>query len=363
MIRAFRQLGHVVREVALVSVEGVPQDPEKDAAVAGWKVILRRIPGAFDLTQLGYNLAGFPMMAVALAGGRVGLIYERYSLHSFAGVLAARLFRVPLVLEVNSPFAIEHQRDGDILGFRFALWTERTICNLATRVVAVSGPLRSILISQGVEPGKILVVPNGVNTPAFFGDGSAAAIRDRLGMTGRVVIGFVGWFRQWHRLDVLLDAFQERDLAGRGAALLLVGDGPETPRLRDFVEKHGLQDAVVFVGPQPHEAVPGHLAAFDIAVQPAANEYCCPMKILEYMALGKPVVAPRQPNIEELVEDGEEALLFQPNDKASLGQALLDLIEHPEQRRRLGQAGFNSIRKRNLTWIENARRVMESVRG
>jgi glycosyltransferase involved in cell wall biosynthesis len=361
IVRAFRELGHEVDVASLVDPETAQQDAARDAGEAGWKTLVRRIPFGYEAVQLGYNLVGIPMLAARLLKQRPDFIYERYSLFNFTGVAAARLFGIPLILEVNSPFALEQARDGDIRSRRFADWTERLICNAATRVIVVSTPLRRILSEEGVRPEKLTVMPNGVNRERFSRDPNSSALRTRLHLDGRTVIGFVGWFRNWHGLDMLLQAFHEANLSRLGGALLLIGDGPFMPVLREYVQTHDLQDSVIFTGPLPHEQVPAYLDLVDIAVQPAANEYCCPMKILEYMGMGKAIVAPRQENIEELVHDGQEAILFTPGDSQSLASALCRALSDPPATREMGRRALESIEKREYLWTANAGKVLRMV--
>jgi glycosyltransferase involved in cell wall biosynthesis len=158
---------------------------------------------------------------------------------------------------------------------------------------------------------------------------------------------------------MLIEAFHRSGLAQRKVKLLLIGDGPAMPNLRAIVDQHGMGGAVVFTGPVPHDAVPEHLAQIDIAVQPAANEYCCPMKILEYMALGKPIIAPRQENIQELLVEGDEAEYFKPNDTDSLAGAMCRLVESPERLANMGRCAREAVKKRGYLWTANAERVLE----
>src|SRR5579883_2839492 len=138
IVRAFEQLGHEVDLVSLVPIDTAQSDAKRDAGEAGWKTLVRRIPGAYDLVQLGYNLVGVPMLVRRLLGYRADFIYERYSLFNFTGAVAARLFDIPLILEVNSPFALEQERDRDIRFTGFARWSERVVANLASHVIVVS---------------------------------------------------------------------------------------------------------------------------------------------------------------------------------------------------------------------------------
>ena len=357
MVKAFQTLGHEVEMVSLVPTDMGIEDAARDAGDALWKRLVRRIPFSYDLVQLGYNLVGIPMLLAACFRKRVDFIYERYSLFNLAGVLVGKLCRVPVVLEVNSPFALEQQRDREIRLVSFAAWSERFICNLAGHVIVVSTPLRRILEGVGVRPQKIEVMSNGVCMEHFQPQPALADLRRGLGLEGHVVIGFVGWFREWHGLELLLEAFHRSGLAHERVKVLMIGDGPAMAGLREYVRANGLSDSVVFTGPLPHSKVPPYLDVIDIAVQPAANEYCCPMKILEYMALGKAIVAPRQENIQELLREGEEAVYFTAGDAGSLGEALRGVVGNREQAQRMGNRARHAITERGFLWIENAAKV------
>jgi glycosyltransferase involved in cell wall biosynthesis len=361
IVKAFEGLGHQVEMVSLVPINAGQDDAQRDAGDAWWKKMVRRIPFSYDLVQLGYNLVGLPMILVACFRKRPDFIYERYSLFNLAGVLAARLCRIPIVLEVNSPFALEQMRDKEVRLHGVATWSERTICNMASYTIVVSSPLRRILEQSGVHPERIEVMTNGVCLEHFQPQAGSDALRERLGLTGQTVIGFVGWFRKWHGLEMLLDAFQRSGLARENVKLLMIGDGPAMAGLREFAEANQLSDAVIFTGPLPHSEVPPYLDAIDIAVQPAANEYCCPMKILEYMALEKAIAAPRQENIQELLREGDEAEFFNPGDAESLAETLRRLVKDRSRSEELGRRGRAAITERGFLWQENAARVVRMV--
>lgn len=361
MVRAFEKLGHEVHMAELVPADTAMEDASRDAADAPWKQLVRRVPYSYDLVQLAYNLVGVPMVVWKILSTRSDFIYERYSLFNFTGMIASRLTRRPLILEVNSPFALEQHRDNEIQMFRLGAWAERVICNLSTKVIVVSSPLGRILQQSGIRKEKLETMPNGVATERFQSHGKSAEMLDRYRLRGSTVIGFVGWFRNWHGLEMLVEAFHLSALAGRNVKLLLIGDGPAMASLREIVAKHQLAESVVFTGPLPHAEVPAHLDLVDIAVQPAANEYCCPMKILEYMALGKPVVAPKQENISELLVEGQEAEFFEPMNEESLAEALRKMVEQPERTAAMGRNAAAALQSRGYLWTANAERVLRMV--
>ncbi len=359
---AFEELGHRVQIVSLVPTGTAQCDASRDAGNPLWQRLARSIPFAYEIVQLGYNLLGIPMLLEKVLRERTGFIYERYSLFNFTGVAVARMCRIPIILEVNSPFALEQVRDKDIRLHRFAQWTEKVICNLATHVIVVSTPLRRIMEHAGVKPEKIQVMTNGVRLDHFQPQLMAGITRQSLGIqNGETVIGFVGWFRKWHGLENLLQAFVESGLSGR-AKVMLIGDGQAMPDLQRYVKDHRMEGDVIFTGPLPHAQVPAYVSLIDIAVQPAANEYCCPMKILEYMALGKPIVAPRQENIQDLLRGEEEAQYFTPGDVESLAGALKALVEDPGRARRMGERARRAITERGFLWRENAARVARMIK-
>ena len=134
------------------------------------------------------------------------------------------------------------------------------------------------------------------------------------------------------------------------------------PDLRRYVKEHRLENDVIFAGPVPHDKVPEYVSLIDIAVQPAANEYCCPMKILEYMAVAKPIVAPKQENILDVLRDDGEAQYFTPGDVQSLAGALKVLVAAPDRARRMGEKARRAITERGFLWQENAAKVVRMVR-
>jgi glycosyltransferase involved in cell wall biosynthesis len=303
----------------------------------------------------------------AIRAHRPDFLYERYAANTFAGLSAARRCGIPFVLEVNSPLARE-KAEHDGLFFRgLTAGIERRLCSRADVTLAVTGVLGRILEADGVPAGKVAVMPNGVRRG--FGDGATAgagaAFRRGLGLPpDAVVAGFVGWFRAWHGLERLLEAAASEAWRRARIHLVLAGDGPAMPELRRRQAALGLGDRVTLCGPVPRRDIEAALAAFDIAVQPAVTPYACPMKILEYMAAGRAIVAPGSDNVRELLADGATALLCAGGAEPGvedLQSAVLRLAEDRELRQRLGGAARRRLRERGLFWEENARRVEELV--
>jgi glycosyltransferase involved in cell wall biosynthesis len=167
-----------------------------------------------------------------------------------------------------------------------------------------------------------------------------------------VVLGFIGFMRPWHGLDALLRAMARH--GDKRIRLLIVGDGPALPDLRRQAETLGLAGRVRFTGLAAREAIPGLLAGIDIAMQPKVVPYASPLKIFEYMAAGRAIIAPDQPNIREILRHEATALLFDPAQEGALWEAVLRLVDDTPLRMRLGAAAREEIARRDHTWRANA---------
>lgn len=317
----------------------------------------------YELMSLAYNLYGYFQICGRIRSKRPDLIYERYALNTFCGIWASRRFGIPLVLEVNLPLYYERSKFGKLTFKRVARFSERWICSHSTWTVVVSKAMKDLLVREGVPDEKMVVMPNGIDPQRFHPHVSGEGVRRRYGLEQKLVVGFVGWFRQWHGLKMLLEIMHEAHLAEEGVRLLLVGDGPAYEDLYRYAEKHDLLSVVIFTGPVKRQEIPPHISAMDIAVLPSTNEYGCPMKILEYMAMGKSIVAPDQATIREILEDGVNGYLFRPSDRHHLKIVLLRAVQNPAGRRSVGQKAYETIHQRRYLWSANAKRTLDLVFG
>lgn len=315
----------------------------------------------YEILAIAYNVPGFLVLVYRLLRHRPRLVYERYALFNVAGRVATAMFGIPFVLEVNAPLSMELSQHGGLQFRGLAQVVEDWLCRSATRTVVVSGAMADIFEARGVPRDRLMVVPNGVDRADFHPGIDGRPLRRSLGLNDRLVIGFVGWVRPWHGVDKLLEAVGLLRDEARDIAVLIVGDGPALPDLRALADRLGIADRVVFPGTVPQNEVPGYLAAMDIAVQPDVTPYASPIKLFEYLSMGKAVIAPSRPNIEEIVEDGRQALLFKPGNAAALADAVRRLHRQPELRRRLGAEALKLFEERGFYWEANARRVLQAV--
>ena len=289
-------------------------------------------------------------------------IYERAALYGTAGAVVAKTLGVPLLVEINAPLAVEQSAyRGNGLG-DLGAQAERWALGQADAVLTVSAPLRAHVLDLGIDPNKVHVVPNGVNTELFHPAPPEAALRSRLGLGEGPVLGFVGGLRPWHGIESLPEVLARVSAKHPGAKLVIAGDGPLREPLERRLVERGLRDQAIFTGTLPHEEIPAVIRLFDVALAPypALDHafYFSPLKLFEYMACGVAVVAANSGQIADVIRDGETGLLHAPGDLDALATACDRLLSHPKLRFAIGQAAASHIRA-NYTWTHNARRVTE----
>lgn len=358
MIGSLRALGHEVRVVA-PGGESAPEQKSTMGDDAGWVHRLRaRLPkGVYELLELAYSLFAYRRLAAAAREFQPDVIYERYNLFLLSGLMLKRRLGLPLLLEVNAPLVDERARFGGLALPRLARWAEDTVWRGADAVLPVTRVLGSMISARGVPESRLVVIPNGINEAHFDAAPSPDAAKAALGWDGALVLGFTGFVRDWHGMDRVI-RWMATDAAPANARLLLVGDGPARADLEALAGELALGGRVRFTGVVSRDEVPRHVAAFDIALQPAVVAYASPLKLFEYLALGKAIVAPRLPNIQEVLDDDLNALLFDPEAPGALEATLARLAADAALRERLGEGARASIGRLHLTWDGNAGRVV-----
>ena len=239
---------------------------------------------------------------------------------------------------------------------RLARALEHYVWRSADIVLPVTKVLAGEIRAAGVPEKNIVVLPNAIDPARFMQQTDVAAAKAALGLSGKLVLGFTGFVRDWHGLDAVVDWLASPE-APRDVHLLMVGEGPALPALKAQAAKLDIADKITFAGLVDRDTVAKMVAAFDIALQPKSVEYASPLKLFEYMALGKAIVAPDQPNIREVLEPGVSGLLFDPSQAGSLTATIGRLAGDPQLRARLGAGARDTIGARGHTWEENARKV------
>jgi glycosyltransferase involved in cell wall biosynthesis len=359
LISAFRRRGHEVRVVGPAEIGIVPTRND-GRALKRWR---DRAPAwGAEIAEMTYSIAAYRHLRRAVRHWRPDVLYERYSLFNLAGSWLRRRYAIPRLLEVNSPLAEERQRFGRLCFAKLANSMERNTWLSADLLLPVTHVLAERAVALGVPATRIRVVPNGIDPRRFEQLPDVSAAKVALDLEGCVVLGFVGFAREWHGLDRLIDVMTDTrhtpDLR-----LVIAGEGPALDSLRRQAGEAGIAERIKFLGHVPWEDIPAIVSAFDIAVQPNVVAYASPLKIFEYMAAGRAIVAPSTANIREVLEDRTNALLFDPGQPDSLKARILELYDEPETRRALGSQARREVEVKKLTWDHNAAAIDEALKA
>jgi glycosyltransferase involved in cell wall biosynthesis len=207
----------------------------------------------------------------------------------------------------------------------------------------------------GIPEERIRVIPNGINKSEFIDKHLPNPLK--IDVSDKIVVGFVGFCRDWHGLDKIVQLLAQP--GNENLFFLLVGDGPAVAGIQKIAKESGIEERLYVTGLVKREDMPAWLGPIDIALQPAVVDYASPLKMLEYMATGKAIVAPRQANIGELLTDRVNALLFDPNDQQTFVDACDKFIHDKTLREKLAAAAKETIYTRDLTWDGNAKVIVD----
>jgi len=353
LVGALRAAGH---EVLVVGPNAVGDAAfGSDAGLVAW--LKRRLPlTLYELAEWLYGFHAYRRLAKAIAAFAPDVLYERYNLYLTAGVKARRRFGLPMLLEVNAPIYAERKRFDGIALDRLARASEAEAWCGADVVLPVTQALADIVRETTGPAQRIEVIPNGINLEHFAEPSGVEQVRRNWKLDDRVVLGFTGFVRDWHGLDRVIAAIA-KDGPAHPRVLFVVGDGPARADLEAQAVALGIASRVIFTGVVPREDIPTFVSTFDIALQPAVVPYASPLKLFEYLALGRAIVAPDQSNIREVLDDGVNALLFDPRDPVGLTGAIDRLSGDAALRARIATGAERTIAERGLTWTRNAARV------
>jgi glycosyltransferase involved in cell wall biosynthesis len=384
LVKAFSQAGHRV----VVAAQTLNKSPwETPAAIAAPVVQIRPSPAASaavqafkefnlsidaennfpgELRRILYNRELAEDLRRRFETDRPDFIYERAALYSTGVIQLANQSDIPLVLELNAPLALEQATYRDSGLAELAEKAERWALTHADAVVVVSAKLKEHAVGLGVDKRKVYVLPNGVNTELFTPGQRDENLKQKLGLNGGPVLGFVGGLRPWHGVEILPELMKRLRPRCPELQLIIAGDGQLRKSLTEEFKRLGLERQVVFTGLLQHEEIPAVIRQFDAALAPYPDTdhefYFSPLKLFEYMACGVPVVAARLGQISEVVTSGKTGLLYPPGNLKQLAANCVQLLGDANLRTRIGNAGAALVHKK-FTWKANAVRVIEIVRA
>jgi glycogen synthase len=323
------------RAVGVETIEGVPHYRTR-----GW----RAVPFVRELAQMAKVAAR--IVSVARSERASVLHAHSPSLNGFPALLAARRCGVPVVYEARGFWedaAVDHGSFKETsLRYRLSRALETVLFKLVDHVVVICEGMRRDIATRGVDPTGVTVIPNGVDTDWFQPLTRPSELSES---HAPLTIGYVGSFYRYEGLRFLLESLPGIQQRIPGVRLLLVGGGEEERELRSIAA--ACNGDVTFAGWVPHGEIRRCYALIDVFVCPRRRmrltELVTPLKPLEAMAMGKPVVASDVGGLKELIRHGLTGLLFPAESRAAFVEACVQLGGQRDLAASLGAEARNEM--------------------
>jgi glycosyltransferase involved in cell wall biosynthesis len=365
VIGNLRASGYVTKVVSTDYLPGI-EDNEDFYVCEPLYNVGRNIP---NIPEVLYNIQLFDWINRHWQELSPTVLYQRYSLGNYAGVLLKHKYGVPYICEYNGPLMWVARHWGGRRLLHENLLSQIELLNLhaADVVVVVSKALKDNLIIRGIEADKILVNPNGVDPDGYSPVIDGVEVRRRYEFDNKVIIGFIGTFGEWHGAEVLAEAFgcllKKFPEYRHYVRLFMIGDGPRTPLVEESIKRFNMRNECTLTGLIPQEQGPGYLAACDILASPHIPNpdgtpfFGSPTKLFEYMAMGKGIVASALDQIGDILKHNKTAWMVRPGNIEDLTSGLRTLIDDRRLRERLGAAARRQVIE-EFTWEKHTMRIM-----
>ncbi|MBM9515139.1 glycosyltransferase family 4 protein [Desulfogranum marinum] len=290
------------------------------------------------------------------------LIITRIDPYRISSLFVSKLKNLPIIVELDSPFVYEmlkfqpHYKANE----KLLNYIQRENINKSNLTFTVSDEIKYSFKNHNVDLNKIKVIYNGVNTKKFNPDINTDNLKKKYGLNNSVVIGFLGTFQLFHGIDNLISLIEKTVSQDKTVKFLMVGaGGPMKDMLEQSIKEKGCVDNVIFTGSVDYDQIPAHICCMDLVLAPYPDLdffYYSPLKIFEYMACGKPVVASALGQINDLIEDGKTGFLCKPGNVEEMYKRIYELISNSELRKSMGRNARESIIERH-SWQKKAEQL------
>ena len=296
-----------------------------------------------------FEVRGFSLVATARAAvRRYDLVYSR---DVWTAYWLARMGR-PVAFEAHN--LAEEQR--------YPVWQAMLHMKSLRGVFCISGALAEAYADAGAPRELLHVLPDGVDLERFDSPLSKDEARRRLGLPlDPPILCHSGHIYPGRGGEEAIEA-----LAGLPQAVLVMvgGRAEDIARLQAFAARLGVADRVVFAGQVPNSAVPAYLWSADVLVMPYTSKtptvrYMSPLKMFEYMAAGRPIVATDFPVVREVLRDGETAVLVEPDSAQALREGFQRVLGNPELSRRVAAGARSAVQ--GYSWNARARTILSTT--
>jgi len=299
------------------------------------------------------------------------IIYARDYHTVIAALFPRLLFKKKLIFEINGIAHEEQSLKSHSILNRMVVFLTREAEKMATRysekIISVTPHIGAYLVKNyNCPPGRVVTVMNGVNIKQFYPIHDESLIKSfkmKLGIASEdTVIIFVGNLAPWQGVEALIEVAPPLVKKIANIKFLIVGDGILRDEFKERVDGLRLSHRFIFTGMVEYEKIVFYINLADICVlaKRRLKSGYSPIKLYEYMACEKAVVASRVEGL-EFIEEERTGQLVEPGDVTGLEKALFDLIEEPQERINMGRRGLQIARER-FSWESRAAEIEKVLR-
>lgn len=265
--------------------------------------------------------------------------------------LVLRMFmKVKWVIQYDDIAVI---RDYEQLGFlelNCLKLLEKIIIRYSDIIIVLTEYQKNYLEGRGLSPDKIEHIPNFIDVPHIESSvKDPSMIRGKYSLRGKIVLGYVGSVHHQMGLEDMINVLPFLRKKIKNICLLIVGDGGALEHLKNLAIKDNADDLVLFTGRVPNQDVGEYYSTMDILLSPLkdtpSNLAVDHMKIYEYMATGKPVIAASVGSIKDVIKDGKNGMLYSSGDLEEFSQKILFLISDEARVKKIGVEGKRTVQE------------------
>ena len=363
MIKGFQEGGHTVEILVMGKAPAQDSTNLQSSGVKSFvkmfipKIIWRTLK---EFQQIRFDKYAAKELQTKIVSFQPDLVYERSAWMSNGSVEVLSNFNIKHVVEINAPFEEEIKSFEKAHSFLASTGKKKLkhLLQAANLVLPITSSLQAYLIKRyDLNSNKCLVIPNAIEYSEIqINESHVEAINKQFNLSEVTVLGFVGSIFPYHGVDRLIRGVAKLNYTD--ISILIVGDGYLIPSLKKLAEELGISERVHFTGSVPKEDIYNYISAMDILTLPNTEWYCSPVKLFEYGAFGKTILAVDEAGVSDVMST-DEGLLFENSDSA-FQDALLRAITDVDALEIKAQNFKQKVLEKH-TWRANAHKVLQQL--
>jgi len=358
-INGFLKLGH---QCAYASSGPMALPPEVSYHYIPYNKFFRNFP---EVLHFPYNQYSIKRFEDIIKLEKPDFIYQQHHISNWGGAKVKKDLGIPFILHVDGVEYWSKKNWGKMYFSSLIKWAEEIQVGAADAIVTPSQVLKDQLLHYyDINPDKIFPAPNGVDPDKFHPGIDGNSIRKQLGISQKFVCGFTGTFGHWHGLEVLAKAVKHIVHLIPDAVVLFVGDGNLRHKIEEIMKHDNVFDHAIITGFKPYNEIPSYLAACDVLLTPCVNNpdsefFNSPVKLFEYMAMQKPIIATSVGQQRDIFVDRTNAIVIPEQDPEALADAVFTVYKEKELSELIAKnARQDAIDK--YDWKNNAQIIIDA---